>query len=150
MDPLRDAALRALDAGGALSLVLDRVDDDDALCTALACKPFRDGLFAQPRHDVRVDGPHTGKRIVTGVAAVASSAARLAWVKSLGEAAPAWVRDWGTSTCGRLAAVGALAALRWAREDDCEWDAMTCAAAAGGGHRHRCRLPKHVLPKLVQ
>ena len=38
MDPLHDSPLRMLDAGGALSLVLDRVDEDDALCAALVCR----------------------------------------------------------------------------------------------------------------
>ena len=136
MDPLQGSALRVLDAGGALSLVLDSVDDDDALCAALACTVFRDGMFAQPRHAVRgaAEGPRAGKRVATGVAAVASSAARLAWVRSLREAAPAWVRKWDASTCFHLAAVGALDALRWARENGCEWSARTCAMAARGGH----------------
>jgi hypothetical protein len=135
MDPLRHSALRALDAGGALTLVLDHVDDDDALCAALVCTTFRDTTFAQPRHGVRgASEPHAGKRIITSVAAVASSAGRLAWVKSLDGAAPAWVRAWGAGTCRHLAVVGALEALRWARENGCEWNATTCAWAAGGGH----------------
>ena len=129
MDPLRHSALRALDAGGALALVLDHVDDDDALCAALVCTTFRDTTFAQPRHGVRgACAAHVGKRIVTSVAGVASSAGRLAWVKSLDGAAPAWVHRWDAGTCRRLAAVGALEALRWARENGCEWDPDTCAA----------------------
>ena len=135
MDPLRHSALRPLDAGGALALVLDRVDDDDALCAALVCTTFRDTTFAQPRHGVRgASAAHAGKRIVTSVAGVASSAGRLAWVKSLDGAAPAWVRAWGALTCQRLAAVGALEALRWARQNGCEWNANTCADAAREGH----------------
>eukprot|EP01046_Picozoa_sp_COSAG06_P032834 COSAG06_NODE_3310_length_5519_cov_2.364374_3_plen_95_part_00 len=38
------------------SLVLERVDEDDVLCAALVCTMFRDGLFAQPRHRMRVVG----------------------------------------------------------------------------------------------
>ncbi len=77
MDPLQDSALRALDAGGALTLVIDHVDDDDALCAALVCTTFRDTTFAQPRHGVRgAAEPHTGKRSINSVAGVASSGGR--------------------------------------------------------------------------
>ena len=135
MDPLRHSALRALDDGRHLALVLELVDDDDALCASLVCTTFRSTIFRQPRHSVRgASEAHVGKRIITSVAAVASSSARLAWVKSLGGAAPAWVHAWDARTCRRLAAVGALEALQSARENGCEWDAGTCSRAAGGGH----------------
>ena len=50
MDPLGGSSLSILEDGGALPLVLDRLDEDDALCAALACTTLRDALFAQPRH----------------------------------------------------------------------------------------------------
>ena len=135
MDALRDSPLRILDAGGALGLVLDRVDEDDALFAALACTTFRDVLFAQPRHAVRLaDKLHAGKRLVTNVAGVASSARRLAWARALGSQAPAWVSTWALVTCRNLACVGALDALQWARANGCAWDAVTCSRAAAGGH----------------
>ena len=34
----------------------------------------------------------------------------------------------------RLAEGGHLEMLQWARANGCEWDAETCANAAGGGH----------------
>eukprot|EP01044_Picomonas_judraskeda_P025627 COSAG03_NODE_7495_length_909_cov_4.425926_1_plen_211_part_10 len=135
MDPLSGSPLAVLDAGGSLSLVLDRVDENDALSAALTCTTFRDALFAQPRHAVREVGKqHEGKRIVTSVAGVASSAGRLAWVRRLGEAAPSWVRAWNWSTTLRLASLGALEALQWARANGCDWNRYTCTRAAAGGH----------------
>ena len=135
MDPLAGSALSILEDGGGLPLVLDRLDEDDALCAALACTTLRDVLFAQPRHAARAAGkPYAGKRIVTSVAGVASSAGRLAWVRGLSGAAPSWVREWNWRTSRHLAAGGALEALQWARANGCAWDAGTCSAAAGGGH----------------
>ena len=135
MDPLAGSALSILEDGGGLPLVLDRLDEDDALCAALACTTLRDVLFAQPRHAVRAAGkPYAGKRIVTSVAGVASSAGRLAWVRGLSGVAPSWVRAWDSRTSRYLASVGALEALQWARASGCEWDACTCNEAAGGGH----------------
>ena len=139
MDPLGGSSLSILEDGGALPLVLDRLDKDDALCAALACTTLRDVLFAQPRHALRAaprrgNKPYAGKRIVTSVAGVASSAGRLAWVRGLGGVAPSWVRAWNSLTSRHLAAVGALEALQWARANGCEWDASTCGYAAYGGH----------------
>ena len=59
MDPLGGSSLSILEDGGALHLVLDRLDADDALCAALACTTLRDLLFAQPRHAVRPAGKPT-------------------------------------------------------------------------------------------
>ena len=135
MDPLGGSSLSILEDGGALPLVLDRLDEDDALCAALACTTLRDVLFAQPRHAVRAAGkPYAGKRIVTSVAGVASSAGRLAWARGLSCVAPSWVQAWDWHTSRYLASVGALEALQWARANGCEWDACTCSEAAGGGH----------------
>src|SRR6056300_886980 len=120
MDPLGGSSLSILEDGGALHLVLDHLDEDDALCAALACTTLRDLLFAQPRHAVRAAGkPYAGRRIVTGVAGVASSAARLAWARGLSGAAPFWVRAWNWRTTRHLASVGALEALQWARANGC-------------------------------
>ena len=133
MDPLAGSALSILEDGGGLPLVLDRLDEDDALCAALACTTLRDLLFAQPRHVVRAAGKsHAGKRIVTSVAGVASSAARLAWVRGLSDAAPSWVRAWNSLTSHHLASVGGLEALQWARANGCEWDAWTSQTTSGG------------------
>ena len=125
MDPFRDSPLHPLDTRGALPLVLDRLGEDDALCAALACTTFRDVLFA--RFVVRAAGQaHAGKRIVTGAAGVGASARRLAWVRGLGVGAPAWVRNWGSQTTRRLAKVGGLQALQWARANGCEWNRDEC------------------------
>ena len=117
------------------SLVLERVDEDDVLCAALVCKMFRDGLFAQPRHGMRPVGqPRVGRRIVTSVVGVASTASRLAWVRGLESGSPKWLRRWGTGTCYHLAHTGVLEALQWARANGYRWDAYTCSSAAEGGH----------------
>ena len=109
MDPLAGSALSILEDGGGLPLVLDRLNEDDALCAALACTTLRDVLFAQARHVVRAAGkPYAGKRIVTSVAGVASSAGRLAWVRGLSGVVPSWVRAWDWRTSLHLASVGAL------------------------------------------
>eukprot|EP01046_Picozoa_sp_COSAG06_P027168 COSAG06_NODE_2380_length_6981_cov_38.221738_4_plen_99_part_00 len=47
-DPLHASPLRTLDAGGALGLVLEHIDEDDVLCAALACSTFRDALLQPP------------------------------------------------------------------------------------------------------
>ena len=126
MDPLRTFPLHALDARGALSLVLDHLDEeDDALCTALVCTTFRDVLFA--RFGVRAEGQeHAGKRIVTGLAGVGASAGRLEWARCLATTAPTWVRRWDSGTAKLLARVGGLKALalQWARVNGCEWDKL--------------------------
>jgi len=36
--------------------------------------------------------------------------------------------------CCKVASVGALKLLQWARANGCPWDEMTCANAARGGH----------------
>ena len=135
MDPLAGSSLSILEDGGGLPLVLDRLDEDDALCAALACTTLRDVLFAQPRHAVRAPGkPYALKRIVTSVAGVASSAGRLAWVRGLSGVVPSWVRAWDWRTSSSLASVGGLEALQWARANGCEWNASTCSGAAYRGH----------------
>ena len=134
MDPLSGSPLEILDAGGALAVVLEHIPEDDALCTALVCTTFRDALFAQGRHAVRKAGlKYAGKRLVSSVS-VASSAQRLVWLRGLGAVGPMWVRSWDEWTCLRLASIGALESLQWARANGCEWDALTCSYAAQGGH----------------
>ena len=126
MDPLSGSPLRILDDGGALAVVLEHVPEDDALCAALVCTTFRDALFAQARHAVRKVGlQYAGKRLVSSVASVASSVGRLVWLRELGNGAPKWVRRWDRDTCRRLAAVGALESLQWARANGCEWNVYT-------------------------
>ena len=136
------AAAAAVASSGCLLLelpvllehVMRVVDENDALWAALTCTQFRDTLYAQARHGVRAVGPHAGSRMLTGVVGVASSVARLAWVRQLGDSAPRWVQAWDHNTSQRLAAVGALEALQWARTKGCEWDCSTCNSAAQGGH----------------
>ena len=36
--------------------------------------------------------------------------------------------------CAKIAESGSTNILKWARENDCQWDADTCAFAAKGGH----------------
>ena len=136
MDPLSGSPLHILDDGGALAVVLEHIPEDDALCAALVCTTFRDALFAQARHAVRKVGlQYAGKRLVSSCAAsVASSVGRLVWLRGLGAAAPRWVRRWNRGTCNRLAFVGALESLQWARANGCKWNSATCSSAAAGGH----------------
>ena len=113
MDPLCDSPLRILDAGGALGLVLDRVDEDDALFAALACTTFRDALFAQPRHAVRpADKLHAGKRLVTNVAGVAPRTAGVAGAGVGEHLGPGYLQKLGVCRCAGRAPVGAHERLR--------------------------------------
>ena len=126
-DPLFESPFVVLGDYAVLSMVLGHADEEDVLCAMLTCSTFRDALIAwrQAR----------GQRIpVTGIGGVASSSQRLKWVRELGAGGPRWVQDWNHRTCARLAQVGGLEALQWARANGCRWDTDTCARAARGGH----------------
>ena len=49
-----------------------------------------------------------------------------------------WARengcDWNSLTCAYAAENGHLEVLKWARENGCDWDSSTCAYAAENGH----------------
>jgi hypothetical protein len=49
-----------------------------------------------------------------------------------------WAREndcpWDACTCAYAAKGGHLEVLRWARENGCPWDEMTCTNAAACGH----------------
>jgi hypothetical protein len=49
-----------------------------------------------------------------------------------------WAREngcgWDSLTCSGAAQGGHLEVLKWARENGCEWDSCTCFHAAKGGH----------------
>jgi hypothetical protein len=49
-----------------------------------------------------------------------------------------WAREngchWDALTCERAAAGGHLEVLQWARQHDCPWFEGTCQAAAAGGY----------------
>ena len=130
------------------------IDNGEDFVVALTCKPMRRAVIT--RHKERglpgtkpvpllsettpVDGLTGAFR--TPVAAIASSASRLAWAKSLGPAGPYWLRRWGLDTSHAVARAGSLQALQWTRREDCardewtccEWDEWTCADAAASGH----------------
>ena len=109
-------------AGGwrwaAYELVLRRLSADDHLCTALACRTFRDIIVHTLTSDT---GSKKSKKKVreprfkTPPRAVACSAGRLQWARGLGEGAPMWLRRWDSITCRVIARHGCVAALRWAR-----------------------------------
>ena len=66
-----------------------------------------------------------------------------------------WARahgcEWDYMTCFAAAGGGHLAVLHWARAHGCEWDYMTCDAAAGGGHLAVLRWAhEHGCPMLVE
>lgn len=72
---------------------------------------------------------------------------RLRWARSLAPGAqPKWVRRWNSKTMDRLAAMGAVECMAFARGEGLEWDAWTCAKAAECGQlealqylrRHGC------------
>ena len=143
---LAAARRRVGDAGDALGgrwaayeLVLRRLTADDRLCAALACRAFRDVLFALTAAEVKTRKPKDAPqpRFRTAPRALACSAGRLRWARGLGAAGPLWLQRWDASTCGAIARHGAVAALRWARASGCAWDTPAhpriCAAAAGGG-----------------
>ena len=111
-----------LELRNCLGLVLDLIEDDDALCVALVCKAFCAAVFQ--RYPVREDG----WRLTTGVSAVAASVSRLVWARDLtgtrtGRSrdggleiqGPPWLTAWDTSTCAALARANQLHALQWAR-----------------------------------
>ena len=59
---------------------------------------------------------------------------RLRWVRSLApEAQPRWVRRWDARTMDRLAAIGAVECMAFARAGGVQWDTWTCARAAEHG-----------------
>ena len=49
-----------------------------------------------------------------------------------------WAREngcpWDELTCAHAALDGQLEVLKWAREHGCDWDSTTCYFAAEGGH----------------
>jgi hypothetical protein len=139
---LRGSPFAALEACSMLRFVTDELNEGtDALCTALTCSAFRRAVFA--RFGVRSAGqPHAGKRIVSSVECGAASAARLAWVRSLGRSGPVWVQGWNGATTRTLARLGRLEALQWARANGCDWDWQTCSAAAKGRHAEVLRWAK--------
>jgi hypothetical protein len=51
-----------------------------------------------------------------------------------------WARNnecpWDARTCTAAARLGRLDVLEWARRENCPWDAQTCTAAAEKGHLH--------------
>lgn len=59
---------------------------------------------------------------------------RLRWARSLApEVQPMWVRRWDATTMYRLAAIGAVECIAFARASGVPWDASTCEAAASRG-----------------
>ena len=59
---------------------------------------------------------------------------RLRWANSLApEVQPMWVRRWDARTMKRLAAIGAVECIAFARASGVPWDAWTCATAASRG-----------------
>ena len=60
MDPLAASPFGLLDAHGSLRLVTDVVNEDDALCLALACRPLRDAVSTPSLHRTTVDATTKG------------------------------------------------------------------------------------------
>jgi hypothetical protein len=161
MDWLQGSALRILDDGISLLLVLDHVPEDDRLCAALACRAFRDGLVSSPglqRQRVelmRQAGPRvfvpraTEALRYTRVMAVSASPARLHWARHLGEhpngvvdlaatPGPTWLLNWDANTFRLLAGSNSMVGVKWARAQrtPCPWDESSCRAAAAYGNLH--------------
>ena len=106
-----------------LRLVVDQLDEDDALAFALTCRDFRAATCLAGSAIARF-----GERgICTSVAGVWSSTARLRWAVGLGY-------EMNSEHFAQAAGMGHLEVLQWARANGCEWNWHTCAAAAEGGH----------------
>jgi hypothetical protein len=106
-----------------LRLVVDHLDEDDALAFASTCRAFRAATCLAGSAIARF-----GERgINTGVASVWSSTARLRWAVGLGY-------EMDSEYFARAAGMGRLEVLQWARANGCEWNWDTCSAAAEGGH----------------
>ena len=160
-EALRYSAFGALEARGVLHLVLGRESllEHDALCTALACRAFRAAVFEarpRPRSSARTPRRLRPRRLTTGVRSLSMSASRLAWAHALPSMAPPWLVHpiWDTSVCMKLAAVGSVVGLQWARARGCAWNEETCRAAAKRGHlevlkwahANGCHGNKYLLP----
>jgi len=131
MDPIADSPFHFLNSPELLRLVVDGLDEDDALAFAMVCSPFREASCMQ-------DGPFA--RFPSGVrtrkASMWSSAERLAWARGSGYV---WDRD----DFARAAAAGYLEAIAWASRHGCPKSPTTLsttlskcieAYVARGGH----------------
>ena len=131
-----------LDARGVLRLVIDTIEEDDALFVALVCKDFRDALHG--RFPIV-----NGKRFRMGFGAVVSSVSRLSWAHADGNwqylhlhFAPG--SSYSKRICMHIARNGQLDVLQFARSIcGFDWDWQTCAAAAGAGHLHVLEYAKN-------
>ena len=116
------ASILLLDERGLLSLVLDLLSADEALCVALVCRSFRDKVF--DRHATAVS-----PRLRTSVSAVVGSIARLAWARQLGRCGRC-CQTAADSTCRIAATSQDPSLLSWAVENGCKWILEACARAA--------------------
>lgn len=147
-----ETPFHALQGMDELRLVTDLVPREEALCLALACRKFRDAVFARCPRDCG------GLRLKLSVGAHVGSISRLHWavdtlrmpidmacscaagkgkldvlqeVRRLGG-------PWDEGTSQAAAQGGHLHVLQWLRAGPmkarCPWDERTCEAAARGGH----------------
>lgn len=127
-----------------LRLITDHVEEDDALCLALTCRPMRDAIFARfpsrsltvKERDMMNEGRLSGElesttvtaRIRTRDASIVSSVSRLKWACQLPEAErPDWLmyasmNDWHAPVTYRVVGGGGVAALEWALAATCHCD----------------------------
>ena len=120
---LSASPFRLLDSPELLRLVVDALDEDDALAFACAATAFRQ-VTCHRDHPCLARFPGG---IRTRTVAVVASPARMAWMRSMGS-------PWDKRVCRAAAAEGHLAVLQWARAQGCPWDEWTCADAALRGH----------------
>ena len=98
-------------------LVVDLVDEDDALALALTCRTLRDAvrsLFSQPHP--------RAPRLRTRTRACACSVTRMAWARACG----------CPCACRWAAQLGKQEVLEWARAQGCPWHGAVVGASAGG------------------
>lgn len=120
------------------------MEEDHALCTALACTPFRDALFVRfprfPEDTTCGCGmctmPWAGKRFRTRHRAVVTSVVHIEWVDSLPDLCPEWLQQREAKVCTLAAGEGNLEVLEWAWGKGCNpLTRATYMAAAENEHR---------------
>eukprot|EP01043_Picozoa_sp_COSAG02_P067268 COSAG02_NODE_10751_length_1866_cov_0.825127_1_plen_440_part_01 len=140
-----NSAWASLDSHGTIQLVLDQIEEQDAFCTSLVCRPFRDALQRRfPFRLITVQGTKsrwsTGNmktkpgRFLTAAAGVLSPS-RLPWARQL-LGVPDWLLNGDRRLHVHAAKLGRLPVLQFLKATGIPFDnrdISICAAAAEGG-----------------
>jgi hypothetical protein len=126
------------------AVVIDHLDEDDALFFAMTCRNAYSIVTKLPRFN---NIKFTVKIAVSSVPRMVEMLPKgLPWGRSLCETAASlgnleslqWLRTfkcpWTKHVCNNAARHGHLHVLKWARKKGCSWDQEVCEQAAKGGH----------------